>query len=575
MANFYLSPIGNATQFFTSGGLPLNGGFLSTYAAGTSTPLATYTTPAGTVANPLAIQLNVDGRLPQEVWLAQGSSYKFVLTDSLNNLIATYDNISGIVDINTLSGPNAIGLISGFIASSVTLNVPAQYATIQSAFTYLATQRIVNGATVTIKVADGTYNLASSINLNHPDGEYIQLIGNTTTPTNCIILGSNPPTFDAITCTNGYTFGLLNGFYINLTAKATLANNFTGVLADEGSTIICGTKISVSNWYYGIAARNGSFIYAQSAIVNNAGDVGFWAYAGSAIDARFATSNTTSDVANGFGFGFQAEYGSEMDCSNASATGCNIAGIAALTNSNVRALTATSSGNVGSGFLARDDGNIENHNATANNNTRYGEEYIANGTIRGNGKTLTGNTLGVTNGYAYFDNSSALGARIASNGDLRIDNNGTGSTFFNTAGGVQNEIRHIASTSSHFYQQGGAPSNNDQPSYGTDGTAIDISGRFQMKGAGLLFFNNANGTQAAIGNTLAAVNHLELRGGSTGNPAAAFSVGTDAVIDLALFPKGAGSYVQLGAGFVAGAPAATGYISFKDSSGVIRKLLVG
>lgn len=94
----YLSPIGNGAQFFTSGGLPLNGGFLNTYAAGTSTPLATYTTPAGNIANPTAIQLNSDGRPPNEIWFTQGSSYKFTLTDSLLNLIATYDNLAGIND---------------------------------------------------------------------------------------------------------------------------------------------------------------------------------------------------------------------------------------------------------------------------------------------------------------------------------------------------------------------------------------------------------------------------------------------------------------------------------------------
>ena len=46
-----LSPIGNGFQFFTVLGEPLSGGFIYTYQAGTTTPLATYTTSAGTIAN--------------------------------------------------------------------------------------------------------------------------------------------------------------------------------------------------------------------------------------------------------------------------------------------------------------------------------------------------------------------------------------------------------------------------------------------------------------------------------------------------------------------------------------------
>ena len=93
-----LSPIGNGFQFLTSGGLPLNAGTLATYLAGTSTPAVTYTTSTGTVENANPIVLNTDGRTPQEIWLIAGQAYKFVLKDSLGNLIATYDNLSGIND---------------------------------------------------------------------------------------------------------------------------------------------------------------------------------------------------------------------------------------------------------------------------------------------------------------------------------------------------------------------------------------------------------------------------------------------------------------------------------------------
>lgn len=83
-------------QFFDNSGNVLTGGKIFTYAAGTTTPLATYTSSAGNIAHPNPIILNASGRVPTgEVWLDYTSLYKFVLTDANDVLIATYDNIGG------------------------------------------------------------------------------------------------------------------------------------------------------------------------------------------------------------------------------------------------------------------------------------------------------------------------------------------------------------------------------------------------------------------------------------------------------------------------------------------------
>ena len=77
-------------------GTVLAGGKLYTYAAGTSTPKATYTTSAGNIAHANPIVLDSAGRVPGgEIWLLV-SNYKFALYTSANVLIATYDNIGGI-----------------------------------------------------------------------------------------------------------------------------------------------------------------------------------------------------------------------------------------------------------------------------------------------------------------------------------------------------------------------------------------------------------------------------------------------------------------------------------------------
>jgi hypothetical protein len=104
-----LSPVaGAAQQFFTNSGTPLSGGLLYTYSAGTTTPLATYTTAAGTTANSNPIVLNSAGRLDSEVWLTSTLTYKFVLKDSGGVTIATYDDIPGIGSVSGLTSGTSI-----------------------------------------------------------------------------------------------------------------------------------------------------------------------------------------------------------------------------------------------------------------------------------------------------------------------------------------------------------------------------------------------------------------------------------------------------------------------------------
>jgi hypothetical protein len=93
-----LSAFGGAGwQFFDNNGIPLAGGKIYTYQATTTTPKATYTTSAGTIAHTNPIILDSSGRVPGgEIWLVAGNNYKFVLKTSTDTLIATYDNIGSI-----------------------------------------------------------------------------------------------------------------------------------------------------------------------------------------------------------------------------------------------------------------------------------------------------------------------------------------------------------------------------------------------------------------------------------------------------------------------------------------------
>jgi hypothetical protein len=103
-------------QFFANDGTPLVGGKLYSYAAGTTTPLATYTTYAGTVANTNPVIL--DSRGEADVWL-DSALYKLALYDADNALIWTVDNISSI-NSGIFNGPvsGTTGTFSGALTAA-------------------------------------------------------------------------------------------------------------------------------------------------------------------------------------------------------------------------------------------------------------------------------------------------------------------------------------------------------------------------------------------------------------------------------------------------------------------------
>lgn len=130
-------------QFFNQSGVVLSGGILCTYASGTNTPLATYTSSAGTTQQTNPIRLNSAGRPTQnQIWLS-ASAYKFVLAaggtcGSPSNIQWTVDPVqvgvfangnNSFTGNNTFSGTNTFsgattlsggGALSGSFSGSPT-----------------------------------------------------------------------------------------------------------------------------------------------------------------------------------------------------------------------------------------------------------------------------------------------------------------------------------------------------------------------------------------------------------------------------------------------------------------------
>jgi hypothetical protein len=87
-------------QFEDNNGKPFAGGFLFTYAGGTTTPQATFTDSTGLFLNPNPIVLDSAGRA--SVFLTCGLNYKFVLESS--NSVAQYTQDNVIIPCSAVGG---------------------------------------------------------------------------------------------------------------------------------------------------------------------------------------------------------------------------------------------------------------------------------------------------------------------------------------------------------------------------------------------------------------------------------------------------------------------------------------
>jgi hypothetical protein len=125
---------GVGAQLFDNNGIPLAGGLIYTYLAGTNTPAATYTSSTGLIAHSNPIVLDSAGRVATgEIWLTIGLRYKFVVKTSVGVQIASYDNVGSI------SG--GVAIIGNFTGTGVQTNFSLAFAPVDEN----ATQVFING----------------------------------------------------------------------------------------------------------------------------------------------------------------------------------------------------------------------------------------------------------------------------------------------------------------------------------------------------------------------------------------------------------------------------------------------
>lgn len=346
---------GAGAQFFNDSGVPLSGGLLYSYAAGTTTPATTWTTNSGAVANTNPIVLDSAGRTPNEIWITGGVDYKFILKTSAGVTVGTYDDIPSFNDFTDFNNLITVTGTNSLIGTSV-----PPYTTYTAGMTLSFVPVAANTGAVTLDL-DGlgakniTFDASTVLTADalavgkiatlEYDGTRFQLINSVNTGQ--IVNG-------AVTAAKLATDSVT-------TIKITDLNVTTGKLADNAVTTIKITDANVTpaKLSTGAPSWNAAGVFTMnSGYGSNAAAYGcrVWVnFNGTGTVAIRASGNVTSITDNGTG-DYTLNFTTAMPDANYSVSGVTGVGTAdamiglsggtAQTASLVRFVTINSAANV-------------------------------------------------------------------------------------------------------------------------------------------------------------------------------------------------------------------------------------
>ena len=297
-----LSPVAGAGwQFFDANGVPLSGGKLYTYVAGTTTPQTTYTSISGVVANENPIILNSEGRVSgtNEVWLDIAVAYKLILKTSADVQLWSADDLSGIAGLGSAlpvasggtgsttltlnnvllgNGTSAVQLVApGTSGNLLTSNgttwasvAAAGVTTFSAGTTGLTPSTGTSGAVSlagTLVVANGGTGAATIAANNVILGNGTSAVQVVAPSTSGNVLSSNGSTWQSLAPAlkawvkfNGST-GVIAASYnvtsVTVHTTGTYTINFTTAISDANYTVVTGGAYS-SGVYAAIALRDAS-----------------------------------------------------------------------------------------------------------------------------------------------------------------------------------------------------------------------------------------------------------------------------------------------------------------------------
>jgi len=277
------------------------------------------------------------------------------------------------------------------IDSATTINVPEDHANITLALDALSDKYITNTAKVTIKVNDcGDQVYYQPIKFVHPHGKRIEIIGNLSTPSACVLQFNGVNGFNVA---NRNTLGLINGFHI----RGNATNNTYGINATNGALVFLGASMHVSNFHHGLRADLKAHVYAGKVLSSLNTGSGFLAMNGGLIFARESQSHSNST------HGYWALNGGEMYVISSKAYNNTNNGYMATNHGYIRAQSSEAKDNGNIGFYAQNLSFIRGYSSKSlNNRGGYFCEYQSYMEIGSHNQS--GNQFGTSPGKDQHNN---------------------------------------------------------------------------------------------------------------------------------------------------------------------------
>lgn len=292
--------------------------------------------------------------------------------------VAAHSNQSPLTD-----GGNYWELVEARNSMALDVGTGQRFSSFAAAWAFVRNAKISQAATVTINLRDGVYNFTNPLNLTHPEGNRLQIVGNQTNPQAVVL---NFTSCDGLQIFENAMFGYINGVRIvgnasSVTrgvlcqqARLVLGPNVqisgfgTGLRAVQNADVTA-SNVTISNCTgFGIAAERGATVLAVSAVISNIGTsttgTGLQSIIGSTVRADSAQVSYCAES------GFLCGYGSSLYAPGCRATFCGW-GVGAVDGSYAYVINCQTGRNT-VGFFAGNGGRINRGGTTviSGNNTQ-------------------------------------------------------------------------------------------------------------------------------------------------------------------------------------------------------------
>lgn len=175
-----------------------------------------------------------------------------------------------------------------------TVGPTGDYADLPEALSALDRYRIASGASVTFQLEAGTHIFTEALEIQHPDGERIAILGDLADPATTLLTFDGT---DGVRVIQNHALGRLDG----VTLVQLQSGLGSGVAAETGSSVIVGDRSTVNvvlrGWYVGLAATVGASIIADGGVEVEDCNVGIEAGYNSVVQAQAADVRSSETAA--------------------------------------------------------------------------------------------------------------------------------------------------------------------------------------------------------------------------------------------------------------------------------------